>query len=56
MKIKNETTIALFFVTGISFISNRTYAKVKPVTLQSALNTAYKNNLQLKSAELSVKQ
>ena len=56
MKTKTVKTIALFFIAGILCNTNLTYAQTKPITLQSALDATYKNNLQLKSADLSVKQ
>ncbi len=56
MKTTTITTLVIFFITAASFFTNRSYAQTKPITLQNALNTALQNNLQLKSANLSVQQ
>jgi cobalt-zinc-cadmium resistance protein CzcA len=56
MKTTTITTLVIFFITTASFFTNRSYAQTKPITIQGALNTAMQNNLQLKSANLSVQQ
>ncbi len=56
MKTTTITTLVIFFITTASFFTNRSYAQAKPITLQNALNAALQNNLQLKSANLSVQQ
>ncbi|HEV8079708.1 MAG TPA: CusA/CzcA family heavy metal efflux RND transporter [Chitinophagaceae bacterium] len=48
------TTLVIFFITAASFFTNRSYAQSKPITLESALNTALQNNLQLKSSNVAV--
>ncbi|WP_121355974.1 CusA/CzcA family heavy metal efflux RND transporter [Flavisolibacter nicotianae] len=56
--MKPITTIPLIilFIVASLFASIRTNAQVKPITLQGALNTAMQNNLQIKSANISVQQ
>ena len=49
-------TIILIFVLAGLFTTNSSYAQTKPLTLQTALNTALQNNLKLKSVNLSVQQ
>lgn len=56
MKTTTITTIIIFFIATLSFFPNVCHAQAKQITLQSALNTALQNNLQLKSANLSVQQ
>lgn len=56
MKTTTVTTLVLFFITAGSLFTNKSYAQTKPVTLEAALNAALQNNLQLKSASLSVQQ
>ena len=55
MKSTTVTTIIIFFIAATLF-TNNSFAQTKPITLQTALNTALKNNLQLNSANLSVQQ
>ncbi|MEJ7828834.1 MAG: efflux RND transporter permease subunit, partial [Segetibacter sp.] len=56
MKTTTVTTLVIFFITTASFFTNSIYAQTKPITIQGALNTAMQNNLQLKSANLTVQQ
>ncbi|MEJ7829421.1 MAG: CusA/CzcA family heavy metal efflux RND transporter, partial [Segetibacter sp.] len=56
IKTKNLKTLVIFFIITASFFTNKSYAQIKPITLQNALNTALQNNLQLKSANLYVQQ
>jgi cobalt-zinc-cadmium resistance protein CzcA len=48
-------SIVIFFITA-AVLPASSHAQTKPITLQEALNTARQNNLQLKSANLSVQQ
>jgi cobalt-zinc-cadmium resistance protein CzcA len=56
MKTSIQTTLIIFFIGAASLFSGSSFAQTKPITLQVALNTALQNNLQLKSANLSVQQ
>lgn len=56
MKTTTVTTIIIFFIIASSLLPNDSYAQTRPITLQNALNTALQNNLQLRSANLSVQQ
>jgi len=56
MKTTTATTLVIFFITTASLFANNSFAQTRPITLQTALNTALQNNLQLKSAGLSVQQ
>ena len=55
MKTTTVTAIIIFFIAS-SLLANKSYGQTQPITLQTALNTALQNNLQLKSANLSVQQ
>ena len=59
-KRKMKTTLIIPTITLLviitSLFTNKSIAQTKTITLQSALNTALQNNLQLKSANLSVQQ
>ncbi len=56
MKPITTTLIIIFFMGTCLFASTHAMAQAKPITLQDALNTALQNNLQIKSANLSVQQ
>jgi cobalt-zinc-cadmium resistance protein CzcA len=56
MKTTSITTTIIFFIIAALLLTNNSFAQTKPITLQSALNIALQNNLQLKSANLSVQQ
>ena len=55
MKSTTVTTIIIFFIAATLF-TNNSFAQTRPITLQTALNTALQNNLLLKSANISVQQ
>jgi cobalt-zinc-cadmium resistance protein CzcA len=48
--------VLIIFVCALMIVPAKIHAQTKSITLQSALNTAIENNLQLKSAEFSVQQ
>ena len=63
MKKTTLTPVIIFFIAAASVFTNKSFAQLvptnrgtQPVTLQTALNTALQNNLQLKSANISVQQ
>ena len=55
MKTIPLTTTIILFLAAMLF-ANNSFAQIRPITLQDAVNTALQNNLQLKSANLSVQQ
>jgi cobalt-zinc-cadmium resistance protein CzcA len=56
MKTTTITPLIIFFIGSAMLLANSSFAQTKPITLQAALNTTLQNNLQLKSANLSVLQ
>lgn len=56
IKKRTLTPIIICFMAVASLFTNKSFAQTQPITLQTALNTALQNNLQLKSATLSVRQ
>ncbi len=56
MKTTTVTSLVIFFIGAASFFTNSSYAQTNPITLQNALNAALQNNLQVKTAALSVQQ
>jgi cobalt-zinc-cadmium resistance protein CzcA len=56
MKKPSLSVIIIFLMAASATLVNNGYAQTKSVTLESALNIALQNNLQLNSATLSVKQ
>ena len=55
MKTTPITTTLFLFIVATLF-ANNSFAQTRPITLQDAVNTALQNNLQLKSANISVQQ
>ena len=56
MKPATTTSIIVLLIGASLFASISANAQAKPITLQGALNTALQNNLQIKSANISVQQ
>ena len=56
MKPTTIITTVILFITAASLFTNISWAQSRPITLQTALSTALQNNLQVKSANLSVQQ
>lgn len=56
MKTTTVTNLVIFFITAASLFANKSNAQAKPITLESAVNTALQNNLQLKTSNIIVQR
>lgn len=58
MKSINSSAIILIFIASSFLIGEKSYAQTTttPITLESALNTAVQNNLQLKTANINIQR